>query len=256
MAFSPHSHTEQARCRVPSPGAYPTLPPTLHTAGLAFLASSPLVLSRTPPSLSPPGSYSLCGHTTPQPPLSRCHLPAVSRDRQRNTSWLTLKVRPRVHPPGSPTYKLSFAFCPRRGPQCAVAPRAAGRGNQAEPLRPCPSWLIHLPPSLQRRLQRRPRRRGPPNPVRRADCWGARRGGAQLAHPSRLGQAGRRVGMETASGLATQPPLRGPCHARATWIGRHPYPTPHPQPRARSSIRSRGNLGQTDAHAEKKKNYS
>lgn len=143
MAFSPHSHTEQACCRVPSPGAYPTLPPTLHTAGLAFLASSPLVLSRTPPSLSPPGSYSLCGHTTPQPPLSRCHLPAVSRDRQRNTSWLTLKVRPRVHPPGSPTYKLSFAFCPRRGPQCAVAPRAMG--TRRSPFVPVPpgSFISH-----------------------------------------------------------------------------------------------------------------
>ncbi|KAL1775396.1 hypothetical protein HispidOSU_025018, partial [Sigmodon hispidus] len=51
-----------------------------------------------------------------------------------------------------------------RGPHYTVAPRASDRGNQAGPLRPCSSWIIHLPPNLLPRLQRFPRHRGPPDP--------------------------------------------------------------------------------------------
>lgn len=91
------------------------------------------------------------------------------------------------------------------------------------------------------------------HPVGRRDFKGSPAAGAGLLTPCvRAGQTagalgageagwyiragsvprGSRVGIQMASGLATRQSLTRPCHARATWAGRHlpdPLPTPRPE---------------------------
>lgn len=78
-----------------------------------------------------------------------CTLPLLSPRRPRITvrslgfilceiSWLAFRDPALARAFSGITHVLSFTFNPSRGPHCAVAPRAADRGNQAGPLRLCP----------------------------------------------------------------------------------------------------------------------